>query len=189
VSSDLEIKSALQPTQNGSIDRKVATLMDNEKLLVQTVLNSWKLVNQRISTLIVQFSEKQLQDQIAPDRNRVLYIIGHLTVVSDLMFPLLGVGERRFSNLDTVYLEHPDCMEVDPLAPAELKAAWQDVTTRMTYALEAFTPEDWLQKHTSVSDVEFEKDPVRNRMAVVLSRTNHISYHTGQLVLAQNSRR
>jgi len=159
-----------------------------EKISSQTVLNSWKSVNQRISDLITQLSDEQIQDEIAPGRNRALYIVGHLTAVSDRMFPLLGIGERRFPNLDTVYIEHPDRMEEDPLAPADLKAAWHDLATRLADALDAFTPEEWLQKHTAVSVADFEKDPGRNRMAVVLTRTNHISYHMGQLMLTQNPR-
>jgi len=159
-----------------------------EKLLGETVLNSWKSVNQRVSALLAQLSDEQIHEEIAPGKNRALYIVGHLTAVSDRMFPLLGVGERRFPNLDPVYLEHPDRTEADPLAPADLKAAWEDVTTRLTDALEAFTPEEWLQKHTAVSDQDFAKDPGRNRMAVVLSRTNHISYHMGQLILMQKPR-
>jgi len=160
--------------------------VDIEKILTQTVFNSWKSVNQRVSTLIGQLSDERIQDEIATGRNRALYIVGHLTAVSDRMFPLLGVGERRFPNLDSVYLEHPDRTEADPLAPADLKAAWQDLATRLTDALEAFTPEEWLQRHTAVSDEDFAKDPGRNRMAVVLSRTNHISYHMGQLILTKN---
>ena len=160
--------------------------MDIEKLLSQTVLNSWKSVNQRVSALITQLSEEQFQGEIAPGRNRALYIVGHLTAVSDRMFPLLGLGERRFPNLDTAYLEHADRKEADPLAPADLKAAWQDLATQLTDALDAFTPEEWLQKHTAVSDADFAKDPGRNRMAVVQTRTNHISYHMGQLMLTQN---
>lgn len=84
------------------------------------------------------------------------------------------------------YLDHPDRTEADPLAPADLKAAWQDLATRLADALDAFTPEEWLQKHTAVSDADFAKDPGRNRMVAVLSRTNHISYHMGQLMLMQN---
>ena len=168
--------------------RKADTIMDNEKLLSQTVLNSWKSVNKQVSALIAEISEENIQHEIAPGRNRALYIVGHLTAVSDRMLPLLGVGERRFQNLDEVYLEHPDRTAPDPLALADLKAGWQDVATRLTEALEAFTPEEWIQKHSSVSEAEFAKEPTRNRMAVVLSRTNHISYHMGQLILAQNSR-
>ena len=55
----------------------------------------------------------------------------------------------------------------------------------ITEALERFTPEEWLEKHTAVSDEDFAKDPGRNRLAVVLSRTNHMSYHLGQIMLAR----
>jgi len=57
--------------------------MDIENILSQTVLNSWKSVNQRVSDLIAQLSEEQIQGEIAPGRNRALYIVGHLTAVSD----------------------------------------------------------------------------------------------------------
>jgi hypothetical protein len=43
-------------------------------------------------------------------------------------------------------------------------------TQGITEALERFTPEEWLEKHTAVSDEDFAKDPDRNRLAVVLSR-------------------
>jgi hypothetical protein len=42
---------------------------------------------------------------------------------------------------------------------------------------------EWLQKHTAVSEEEFAKDPLRNRFAILLSRTNHLAYHLGQTAL------
>ena len=55
----------------------------------------------------------------------------------------------------------------------------------LTNAFERFTLEDWLQKHTAVSDEDFAKDPTRNRLAIVMSRTSHASYHSGQAALAK----
>ena len=43
---------------------------------------------------------------------------------------------------------------------------------------------DWLQWHAAVSEEHFAKDTSRNRFAILLSRTNHLSYHLGQAVLA-----
>jgi hypothetical protein len=37
-----------------------------------------------------------------------------------------------------------------------------------------------------VSDEAFPKDPSRNRLAVVLRCTNHMSYHLGQIMLAHS---
>jgi hypothetical protein len=59
------------------------------------------------------------------------------------------------------------------------------VNSKLTSAFEEFTPLDWLKKHNAVSDEDFAKDPTRNRLAVLMSRTNHASYHSGQAMLAK----
>jgi hypothetical protein len=45
----------------------------------------------------------------------------------------------------------------------------------------AMQPQDWFQKHTAVSDEDFAKEPHRNKMNVLISRTIHQAYHVGQL--------
>jgi len=52
-------------------------------------------------------------------------------------------------------------------------------------AVEKFSVDDWLKKHTAVSDEDFSKNPTRNRLAVVLNRTNHASVHTEQIALTK----
>lgn len=115
----------------------------------------------------------------------MLYLVGHLVATHDRMIPLLGLGERLHPELDDVYIANADKVLADPLSPAELRSAWSTVNDKLTAALERFTLEEWLQKHTAVSDEEFVKDPARNRLAIVMSRTNHASYHSGQAVLAK----
>jgi hypothetical protein len=105
---------------------------------------------------------------------------------NDRLFPLLVVGQRRYPDLDRVYIDQPDRALEDPVAPSILKTASDEVARQLTEALERFSPEEWLEKHTAVSDEDFAKDPVRNRLAVVLSRTNHMSYHFGQIMLARD---
>jgi hypothetical protein len=116
--------------------------MTNEEMLVSAAVSSWKISIGRLSKGIAARDEAQLQQQVAPGKNRLFYLVGHLTAVHDRMFPL-------------------------------------------TAAFEALTPQEWLQKHTQVSDEDFAKDPSRNRFAVFLSRTNHASFHTGQLALVK----
>jgi uncharacterized damage-inducible protein DinB len=101
------------------------------------------------------------------------------------MFPLLGLGDRLHPELDEIYVANPDRAFADPLSATELRRAWADVNDTLTAAFEKFTLEDWLQKHTAVSDEEFVKDPTRNRLAIVINRTSHASYHSGQVVLAK----
>ena len=130
-----------------------------------------------------ELSDEQLQQQAAPGRNRVFYLLGHLTATHDRMFPLLGIGERLHPELDEPYIANPDRVHADPLSATELRRAWAEVNDNLTRAFEGFTLEDWLQKHTAVSDGDFIKDPLRNRLAVVMNRTSHASYHAGQVAL------
>lgn len=156
-----------------------------EELPVMNALLSWKQVIGRFDKILAELSDEQLQKQVAPGRNRLFYLLGHLTAVHDRLFALLGVGERLHAELDAAFISKPDGAAADPISAAELRKAWAEVNSKLTAALERFSSEEWLAKHTAVSDEEFAQDPTRNRLAVVLSRTNHVSFHTGQMVLAK----
>jgi hypothetical protein len=157
----------------------------NEELLGITALNSWKLVIGRFDKNLMALTDEQLQKQVAPGKNRLFYLVGHLTAVHDRMLPMLGIGERLHPELDEPFITNPDKALADSISTSDLKEAWTAVNQKLTAAFERFTPEDWVQKHTAVSDEDFAKDPTRNRMAVVMSRTNHASFHMGQAVLAK----
>jgi hypothetical protein len=159
--------------------------MTNEEILGVTVFNSWKLVIGRVDKILGELDDEHLQRQVAPGKNRVFYLLGHLTATHDRMFSLLGLGDRLHPELDEAYLTNPDGKLADPLSATELRRVWSEVNNRLTAALERFTLEDWLQKHTAVSDEDFVKDPTRNRLAVVISRTSHATYHSGQAILAK----
>jgi uncharacterized damage-inducible protein DinB len=152
---------------------------------VSGAIASWKLILGRVDKALGPLDEEQLQKQVAPGRNRLIYLLGHLTAVHDRMLPLLGVGDRLHAELDEVYLSNPDRTHPDPLSAADLKKAWSEVNAAVTSAVEKFSAEDWLKRHTAVSEEDFLKDPSRNRLSVFLSRTNHVSFHTGQIVLAK----
>jgi hypothetical protein len=157
----------------------------NEELLSIAALNSWKLVISRFDQSLASLTDAQLQKQVAPGKNRLFYLVGHLTAVHDRLFPLLGIGERLHPELDEPYLTNPDRTLTDPVSASDLRKAWTEVNSKLTAALEKFKPQDWLQKHADVSDEDFAKEPTRNRLAVVMSRTNHASFHSGQAVLAK----
>ena len=159
--------------------------MKYEEILGSTVLNSWKLVISRFDKTLSELSDEQLQRQVAPRKNRMFYLLGHLTATHDRMFPLLGIGERLHPELDEPYIANPDRVIADPLSATELRRAWAEVNDKLTNAFEGFTWEDWLQKHTAVSEEDFIKDPMRNRLAVVMNRTSHASYHAGQAALTK----
>jgi DinB family protein len=157
--------------------------MTTEEQLSSAALNSWKLVVGRLDKAIAPLTDEQLQKQVAPGKNRLFYLVGHLTAVHDRLFALLGLGDRLHPEFDEVYITNSDRALPDPVSSADLKRAWSEVNTQLTAALEKLTPRQWLEKHTAVSAEDFAKDPTRNRLAVLLSRTNHASFHTGQAVL------
>ena len=156
-----------------------------DELFVTTVVASWKQIVHRLDERLASLDDEQLQKQVAPNRNRLFYLLGHLTVVHDRMLPLLGISERLHPELEEAYLTNPDQTISDPLSAADLKKAWSEVNAAITSAVEKYSVDDWLKKHTAVSDEDFSKNPTRNRLAVFLNRTNHASFHTGQIALAK----
>src|SRR5258708_16311494 len=121
--------------------REEQTKMTNEEILGVAVLNSWKLVINRFGKTLSELSDEQLQQQVAPGRNRVFYLLVHLTAMHDRMFPLLGIGDRLHPELDEPYIANPDRVVADPLSTTELRRVWSEVNNRLTAALESFTPE------------------------------------------------
>jgi hypothetical protein len=159
--------------------------MTNEELLANAALKSWNQVLGRFNKDLAPLTDEQFQKRVAPGKNRLFYLYGHLTAVHDRLLPMLGVGDRLHPELDEAFITNPDGTLADPVSVADLRKAWTEINSKLTAALEHFTPADWLRKHAAVSDQDFATDPSRNRLAVVLSRTNHLSFHTGQIVLTK----
>jgi len=159
--------------------------MTNEELLVATAVGSWKQIIGRADSVVAKYTDEKLDRHIAPGRNRVRYLIGHLVAIDDRLFPGLGIGERLYAGLDAAYVTNPDGTLPDPVSTEELKKAWFEVHSKLTAAFEQMTAVQWLERHTAVSEEDFTKEPLRNRLAMMLSRTNHVSMHVGQALLAK----
>jgi hypothetical protein len=154
-----------------------------EEALVASALSAWKSNVERADRLFSALSEEQLQNEVAPGKNRLIYLWGHLTAVHDRMLPLLDIGPRVHPELDSIFITSPDKTVAQLPSAAEIKGAWDEVNTKLSAGFASFSPAAWLQRHTSVSAEDFAKDPSRNRFAVLLSRTNHIAFHIGQTAL------
>jgi hypothetical protein len=155
----------------------------SEQALVTAVVNSWKLNIERADRLFSPLTEEQLLKEVAPGKNRLIYLWGHLTAVHDRMLPLLVLGARLHPEYDALFITSPDKAAPTLPAAAELKKAWDEINGTLLAGFESLSAVDWLQKHASVSDEDFAKDPQRNRFSVLLSRTTHISFHLGQTAL------
>jgi len=150
---------------------------------VKTALGNWDLTIRRVTAVFDGLDDEQLLEEIAPGKNRAIYLLGHLAAVHDAMLPLLGLGERQYPHLDDPFIKNPDrTIPVLP-PPAELRACWKKTNELLSQKFLSLKPEQWLERHTMVSEVDFAREPHRNRLNVLLSRTGHASYHHGQLAL------
>lgn len=147
------------------------------------IIESWNSTVKRVSDLFAKLTDEQVMSAVAPNRNRGIYLLGHLTAAHDSMLPLLGFREPMFPELTDVFLRKPDHSENQEFTVADLREKWTAVNEELKRHFSGLSAEDWLQKHTAISDEDFAKEPHRNRLNVVLSRTNHLSYHQGQLAL------
>ena len=126
---------------------------------------------------------------MAPGRNRAIYLIGHLAAVADAMLPLLGLGDKLYPHLEEPFLKNPDRHIADTPGIEELKYNWENVNAKLAAHFNEMTAENWLEKHTAVTDEDFATDTTRNKLNVLLSRTTHTGFHMGQLIfLVQKER-
>ena len=158
--------------------------MTSQKLSVQVAINSWRLVLERTNKIFSALTEDELLKEVAPGRNRLIYLWGHLTAVHDAMFPILGLGERLHPELDAMFISSPDRAGGQLPPVGQFRKYWDEVNGELLSQFATFSTDEWLQRHRSMSDEDYVIDPTRNRLAVLLSRTNHMSYHLGQITLA-----
>jgi hypothetical protein len=158
--------------------------MTSNKLSVQVAINSWRLVVERANTILSSLTQDELLKEVAPGRNRVIYLWGHLTAIHDAMFPILGLGERLHPELDAIFVSSPDKTGAQLPPLGELKKYWKEVNAKLLSQFASLSADEWLQRHYGMSEEDYAKDSTRNRLAVLLSRTNHMSYHLGQITLA-----
>ena len=150
-------------------------------LFVKMALDAWNIQSSRTDKLIQSLSDQTLTEETAPDRNTGTYLLGHLTAVHDAMIPLLGLGEKLYPQLETIFLKNPDKSGLEKPAIGDLRLYWNTVQVTLVNYFNQLTAEDWFKKHATISHEDFLKEPHRNKLSVLINRTNHLAYHLGQL--------
>jgi hypothetical protein len=157
--------------------------MQTENLMIQSVLSNWRLTITRLSTLFGGLSQAEFFEEVAPGRNRIVYLLGHLTAVHDSTLEVLGFGTKSHPELDEFFIKKPDRVYETLPDVADLMSFWERVNQRLYDGMESLSLKQWVGRHRAVSDEDFVKNPTRSCLTVVLNRTNHASYHLGQLEL------
>ena len=85
--------------------------MGNEGSFVALGLKTWNAQIDRADKLFGGLSSEEILLEIAPGRNRLLYLWGHLTAVHDAMLPLLSLGERLYPEFDVAFVSNSDKSE------------------------------------------------------------------------------
>jgi len=151
-----------------------------DELFVKMVLLSWQGNQKSINKKIESLTEEEMNTPIIPGKNTPAWIIGHLAAVNDNMATLLELGPKLKPEYEKAFIR-PDGT-VQPPALSEILKYWNDSNAYVNEKMEALSTADWFGKHTAVSAEDFAKEPHRNKLNVLISRTNHLSHHLGQLV-------
>lgn len=152
-------------------------------LFLKMVLDAWRQYISRTDSLLNELSDERLLLNIAPGKNSGKYLLGHLTAVHDRMLPLLRLGDSLYPELHDPFELKPDGPHIRPFDMTDLRDSWKEVNDSLNAHFSRLTLDEWLERHTAVSEDDFRNEPHRNRLNVVINRTNHLAWHYGQLLL------
>src|SRR6267143_253682 len=105
--------------------------MGNEGSYVALGLKVWKAQIERADKLFGRLSSEEVLREIAPGRNRLLYLWGHLTAIHDAMLPLLGLSERLHPEFDVVFVSNADRSRADTPSHEQVRLAWNVVNAEL----------------------------------------------------------
>jgi hypothetical protein len=157
--------------------------MITTELLVKMVIDRWNGSIVNLNKHLNGLTDEQLQKEIAPGKNRGTYLLGHLIAVHDDMIILLDMGEKLFPELFEPFIKQADKVATETPTASELREMWEKQNTLMQEKFAKMKPEEWFEKHTAVPEEEFAKEPHRNKLNIIITRTSHLQYHSGQIVL------
>ncbi len=161
--------------------------MSNQtELFVRMAIDAWTKELNATSALLEKLSDEQLMREIAPSRNRGIYLVGHLIAEHDELMPLLRFQAALHPELGPLFMDAPDRATAELPSLPQLREQWKSVHATLMDHIKRLPAEEWFMRHANISEEDFPKEPHRNRLNVLISRTTHLAYHRGQLVLLAN---
>lgn len=157
--------------------------MKTNELTVKMIFDRWHSLIKNCDDFLAAVSDETLLKEIVPGKNRGVYLLGHLVAVHDAMLPLLDMGDKLYPELYEPFVTSPDKAAETIPSVQELRGMWTNINTVMNGKFQNLSADDWFGKHTAVSAEDFAREPHRNKLNIILTRTTHLSYHIGQLLL------
>src|SRR6187455_1735781 len=93
-------------------------------LFVKMVLDRWNASIKNWDTLLNDLTDETLQKEIAPGKNRGIYLLGHIIAVHDDMLILLNMGEKLYPELNEPFIKFADKTTKQLPNAAELRSFW-----------------------------------------------------------------
>lgn len=161
--------------------------MTQTDIAVKMVLDRWNGSILNLNKLLHALTDEQLEKEVAPSKNRGIYLLGHLIAVHDDMVRLLDMGEKLFPELFEPFIKEADNVATPMPSVAELRIMWEKQNHFLLEKFENMNTEQWFEKHTAVTEEDFVKEPHRNKLNIIITRTSHLEYHLGQMVLLKTN--
>lgn len=157
--------------------------MTTTETIIKMIFDRWNASIASCDTLLNSLTDETLQKEIALGKNRGIYLLGHLIAVHDDMLTLLDMGEKLYPELNEPFLKSPDKTTTLIQSASELRTFWSNQCEVLKQKFDNLKPEEWFKRHTAVSTEDFAKEPHRNKLNIIVTRTSHLQYHIGQLQL------
>src|SRR5260370_37160734 len=82
--------------------------MTTEKSLIDSAIRGWKSNVEQAEKLFGGLSPEQLEQEVAPGKNRLIYLWGHVAAVNDKLLPPLGIGGRLHPEFEGMFISNSD---------------------------------------------------------------------------------
>lgn len=100
------------------------TVTPTATLFVKLILDRWYASILNCDTLLNSVSDETLQKEIAPGKNRGIYLLGHLIAVHDDLLILLDMGPKLYPELNQPFIKSPDKTVKELPSAQELRTFW-----------------------------------------------------------------
>lgn len=143
----------------------------------------WNTYNTRMQKAFDELDGTEFQVPVAEGFNSPSWILGHLVDTDDMLLEVLGIRARIYPDLSRIYHHERGSNQTGHLAKSELMSRWKVILAELERSFKSWTESEWLSKHAVVSEQDFQREPHRNRLNVMLTRVAHKASHLGQIAM------
>ena len=122
------------------------------ELFVKMAIDAWTRELNATSALLEKLTDEQLMTEVAPSRNRGIYLVGHLIAEHDLLMPLLRFQPALHPELKPPFIDAPDRTIAELPALSKLRAQWKTVHDTLMEHIDRLPAEEWFTRHANISE-------------------------------------